>query len=346
MSYFNLKKQFKILFEKELGDCGLNIILSFESSFDNRLGRLRFVKDKGFEICVNLEYVKKSCFGKDISSKFKLYYCTLFINEFIKQLEQAKHSIPQSYFEGLVFLRAIDVLKSKKAVNICFPAFNISEAKKKKSVSVCSSVFNANKGKKSLNSLEISVAINALNKIKKLFADYLNIEELLYANSLCKCLMLFAGAPEIFYKKGEIPKYILPDLLKNTAKLIDEEPEMCKEYPVLAILPFENINNLTVNELFLLCIKAENKFLRGMAVRLIAFFDFSMKLSEAEYNSLKEELNKYIEYSLYYYKENSELSFCLLEDNLIAIKIALKSINKYLGKEKINGDYGNIHLTE
>lgn len=330
MSTFELKQQFISLLASEFKNCVFDIVLGFESSSKSRICTVKFIDNKKVELCANLGYVEKSVYGEGCTQMLKVYYCIFFIAEYIKQIERAKTNIPQSYFEGLAFLNAIETYKSQRMVDVYSP---VSYWNKKPNRLYC------------LRPLEISCAINTLNRIR-LFASFeANEQERLTLKSFCESLLLYAGLPEISYIHARVPVYTLFDSFKRLAKFINNEPELVQEFPVLTLAPFERIMQLTVNDLLLCCIQSDNEFLIGVSIRLIAFLRPSrnVQFTEGILRKLIDAMNQYIDYSITYCDELSESSRCLLSDNLFAVKMAVKSINEYLtiyGADVVNG---NIH---
>ncbi len=330
MSTFELKQQFIGLLASEFENCSFDIVLGFESSLKNRICTLKFVDYKQVEVCVNLGYVKKSVCVDGSSLMFKLYFCASYVAEYIKQIERARCSVPQSYFEGLAFLNAIDVCKSEKVVSVYSPLFHWEKKPKR---SYC------------LRPLEISSAINALNKIKLLASSELNQQEKLVVNTFCDSLLLYAGLPEVSYNHSRVPVYALIDAFKKLADFIAKEPSLNQEFPILALAPFGQIEQMSVNDLLLHCIQSDNEFLMGVSIRLIAFLHPSQNIefTDDTHNKLVDMMNQYIDYSLSYCYELSKSGRCLKKDNLYAIKTAVKSINGYLSVDGTGVIAGNIH---
>lgn len=330
LSTFDLKQQFIVLLASEFENCGFKIVLSFESSFKKHICTLKFVDSKRVEICANLGYVKKSVCVNGVSQIFKVHYCALFIAEYIKQIERVKKNTPQCYFEGLVFLNAIEAYESKKMVQVYSP---LSYWDKKPKCSYC------------LRPLEISSAINTLNKIRLFTSLKLNEQEQLAVKTFCDSLMLYAGLPEVSYIHTRVPVYTLVDSFKRLANLITKEPALVQEFPFLTLAPFEQITQLTVNDLLLHCIQSDNEFLIGVAIRLIAFLHTSQnnQLTDHVRRKLADAMNQYIDYSITYCNEVSKSGRCFLNDNLFAIKVAVKSINEYLTIYGTGVIAGNIH---
>lgn len=330
MSTFELKQQFIGLLAGEFENCSFDIVLGFESSFRNRICTLKFVNCKQVEVCVNLGYVKKSVCVDGCSLMFKVFFCASYVAEYIKQIERAGYSVPQSYFEGLAFLNAIEVYKSEKLVSVYSPILHW-ETKPKRSY--C------------LRPLEVSCAINSLNKIKLLASSWMNQQEKLVVNTFCNSLLLYAGLPEVSYNHSRVPVYALIDAFKKLADLIVKEPLLSQEFPILTLAPFEQIQQMSVNDLLLHCIQSNNEFLMGVAIRLIAFLHPSQNIAFADdiHNKLADTINQYIDYSLSYCYEFSKSGRCLKTDNLYAIKAAAKSIDEYLNVDGIYVIAGNIH---
>lgn len=330
MSIFELKHHFTSILSTEFTNCGFNIILGFEARFKNRICTLYFTNDKQIDICVNIGYVKKSIDTIGSSLMFKVYYCALFIAEYIKQIERAKKNVPQSYFEGLTFLNAIEVCRSPKTVSVYSPLSHWNEKPKR---TYC------------IRPLEVSSAINSLNKIRLLMPTKLNTQDIEGIRTFCHSLLLYAGLPEVAYVHSNIPVYSMSNSLQKLADLVLKKPEVIDEFPILAIAPFERLKQLTVGDMFLFCVQSDSKFLMGIAIRLIAFFHLSqdMGLDDSIYRKLVHEMNSYIDYSISYCNELSKLDRCLIKDNLFAIQTAVKSINNYLNTCGAGVNAGNIH---
>lgn len=330
LSTFDLKQQFIGLLASEFENCGFDIVLGFESSFNGRICTLKFIDDKRIEVYANLGYVKKSVCVDGCSQMFKVHYCTLFIAEYIKHIERAKNNIPQSYFDGLAFLNAIEVYKSEKTVSVYSPLSHWDRKPKHS--------FN-------MRPLEISCAINALNRIRLSVSLELSKQEQFAVKHFCDSLLLYASLPEISYVHTRIPAYTLADSLKRLANLISKEPELVQEFPVLALARFEHIMQLTVNDLFLHCIQSDNEFLTGVSIRIIAFLhpSHNIQFTDDVRRKLTDVLNEYIDYGITYCKELSKPGRCLLNDNLFAVKTAVKSINDYLTIYGTGVIAGNIH---
>lgn len=330
ISTFELKQRFIDLLASEFENCSFDIVLGFESSFRSRICTLKFVDCKQVEVCINLGYAKKSVYVDGSSLMFKIYFCASYVAEYIKQIEQAKCKVPKSYFEGLAFLNAIDVCKSETAVSVYSPLFHWEKKPKR---SYC------------LRPLEISSAINALNKIKPFASSELNQQEKLVVNTFCDSLLLYAGLPEVSYNHSKVPVYALIDAFKKLVALIAKEPSLNQEFPILTLAPFEQIEQMSVDDLLLHCIQSDNEFLVGVSIRLIAFLHPSQNIQFTNniYDKLVNAMSQYIDCSLSYCYELSKSGRCLKKDNLYAIKSATKSINEYLNIDGIDIIAGNIH---
>lgn len=332
MSSFHLKQQFISLLSSEFEKCRFDIVIGFESSFRKRICTLKFGDGKRVEVCVNLDYVKKSVNAVGCSMMIKVCYCALFVAEYIKQIERAKNSVPQSYFEGLVFLNAIDVCKEKRAVSIHSP---LSHWNKNPKSTYC------------VRPIEISSAMNALNKLRIHSPSWLNEQDKAVIREFSDSLLLYSGLPEIAYIYASVPVYALVDSFKRLADTIAKDPEVVKEFPIFTLAPFDQIEQLTVSSLFLSCVQSNNDFLIGVAIRLIAFLHLPCN-SEIDHINLEKILNamiSYIDYSIFYYNELSKCSGFFMNDNFLAIKAAVKSINNYLSMCGFGVTAGNIHTT-
>lgn len=330
MSTFELKENLTALLAGELEGCGFDIVLGFESSVKDRVCTLKFGHGKHVEVCANLGHVKKAvCIGG--SQMLGVWYCALFIAEYLKQIERAKKCVPQGYFEGMAYLNAIEVCKAGKRVSVCSP---LSRWDKRPKRSCC------------LRPLEAAGAVNALNKMRLFAPAALNERERAAVRTFCDGLLLYAGLPEVAYAHAGVPVYALADSLKKLAARIDRDPGLVREFPVLSLAPFEKIGQLTVNDLLGHCARADNAFLAGISVRLAAFLlpPQSVTLADGERQRVEDGMKRYIDQALIYCGEAPEAGGQLLSDNLFAVKTAVRSINDYLTLWEAGASAGNIHL--
>lgn len=332
MSSFHLKQQFISLLSSEFEKCGFDIILCFESSFSKRLCTLKFGEGKQVEVCINLEYVKKSINGVGCSMQVKICYCAFFVVDYIKLINLAKNNVPKSYFEGLAFLNAIEVCKDNKTVSIYSP---LSHWNKKPKNKYC------------VRPIEIRSAINALNRLRLYLPSGLDEQDKLAIIALTDSLLLYSGLPEISYVHSSIPVYALVDSFGRLADIISKDPETIREFPVLALAPFDKIKQLTVRSLFLSCVQSDNNFLIGVAIRIIAFLQlpYNQEFENIDLGKLVNAMNSYIDYSIIYLNEMSKSGKFLMNDNMFAIKVAVKSINTFLSLCSFNMPDRNIHTT-
>lgn len=333
ISSFYLKQQFISLLSNEFEQCGFDIVLRFESSIKKTICAIKFVNNYQVEIYINLGYVKKAINVLGCALSLKMRYCALFVAEYIKQIEQAKRDIPQNYFEGLVYLNAIDVCKTPNIVNIYSP---LSCWYKNPKRTYC------------IRPIEISSAINALTKLRSFVQSEQNEQEAEAVKSLSDSLQLYSRLPEIAYIYENVPVYTLFDSFKRLAKLIAKEPEVVQEFPVLTLVSFGQIEQLTVRSLFLSCIQSNNNFLLGVALRLIVFLHlpYEIEFDSSCFPKLMDVMNLYIDNSLIYCNELSKSGGAFMKNNLFAIRVVIKSINRYFTMHGIDASAGNIHFVD
>jgi len=333
ISSFHLKQQFISLLSNELEGYSFDIVLGFESSMRERVCTLKFFGDKKLEVCVNIGFVPKAVRCPDCSFVFKLYYCALFVAEYIKLIEQVKTNVPQNYFDGLVYLNSIEVLKTKETQSICSPLSCLSKKAKR---SYC------------VRPIEISSAINTLNKLRIFAISLLNEQDIATATSLCNGLLLYSGLPEIAYIHASVPLYATVYSFKKLGELLAKNPKVADEFPILSLAPFKQIESLTISNLFRICIQSNDAFLIGVAIRLVAFLHLpnDLEFDNSYHNNLVDAMKQYIEHSVAYCTETSKVSQGLLKDNSFAIRCAVKNINEYLTLNGIGLTTGNIHSIE
>lgn len=327
---FQLKQQFICLLSNELANSNFNIILGFESSSRERICTLKFADSQQIEIRINLGYIKKSVSAVGCSLMFKVCFCAFFVADYIKQVERAKNSIPKGYFDGLVILNAIEVCKVEQTVSVYSP---LSQWGKKPKHTYC------------VRPIEVNSAINSINKIRLLAPTGLSKEDKAAIRTFGDNLLLYSSLPEVAYVHARIPVYTLVDSLKKMADLINSEPDIVQKFPILSLASFEQIDQLTVRDLFLSCVLSDNEFLTGIAVRLVAFFHLSYEKEFEKYGHEKliMIMKQYIACSISYLNDVSASSGHLIKDNLFAIKTAVKAINDYLDIAGVGVLAGNIH---
>lgn len=327
---FYIKQEFIRLISSELEVYPLDIVLRFESSVRERICTLLFLDNTKLEICVNIGFVQKAINAIGCSFSFKLHYCALFVAEYIKLIEQAKNNTPQNYFDGLVYLNSIEVLKTKEAQCICSPLPCLG---KKAKWSSC------------IRPIEISSAINALNKLRIFTASLLNKQDTAAAASACNSLLLYSGLPEIAYIRNNIPEYAIVHSLKKLGECIAANPEIVNEFPILSLGNFNQIECLTARELLQTCIQSNNAFLIGVAIRMVAFWNvpYNLEIAHDDHCNLVDAMKLYIECSVTYCAEIFEVNQGLLKDNSFAIRCAVKKVNEYLSLNGIGPTTGNVH---
>lgn len=330
LSSYQLKQMFAFLLSNELSDCKFDVLLEFESSVANRICTLKFARANQAMICVNLGYVGRSIDATGCSLLLKVHYCALFIAEYVKHVERSKSTAPHNYFEGLVLLNALEVYGKRKTQEIYSP---LSHWNKKPRRRCC------------MRPIEISCAINSLNKLRLLNLVELSEGEISAIRVFSEELLLYSGLPEIAYINTNIPVYTVVDFFQTIRKIVVKNPELKYEFPILMLAPFEQIEHLTTHDLFLSCIQSDNAFLIGLATRLILFLHLQcdMELDSCNYKALIGEMKLYVDYCTTYYTESLKSNSYFIKDNLFAINIATKAANNYLtvcGADVIGG---NIH---
>lgn len=330
ISTFHLKQKFISLLFSELEGCSFDILLGFESSMKEHVCTLKFHDSKELTVCVNIGFVKNSVKSVGCSFAFKLHYCALFIAEYIKLIEQAKTNIPQNYFDGLVYLNGIEVLKGKGTQGICSP---LSCLQKKAKSGCC------------VRPIEISSAINALNKLRIFATPLLSKRDMATITLLCNGLLLYSSLPEIIYIHTNSPLFTTVHSFKKIGELLAENPEVVSEFPILNLAPFDQIESLTTSKMIQTCIQSNNTFWVGVAIRFIAFLQlpYDLEVDNNYHSNLVDAMKLYIAHSVDYCTEVCEVNQGLLKDNSFAIRYAVKNINEYLRLNGIVLTMGNIH---
>ncbi|MCD7822668.1 MAG: hypothetical protein LUG86_01410 [Oscillospiraceae bacterium] len=326
MSVFEEKKLITGLMQKETPGCGFDVVLGFESGLNERILRLRLSGDRKLEVNLNLGHIGKSL-PRVRSLKIKAYYCALFASEYIRILGRAKREEPGSYFEGLSFLDSVVMHRSEKLISVWSPTYLWDRRLGKAHV---------------LRPLEVSAAINALNKIRIFLSNELTEDDRLAVEAICERFISYSGLPEVSYIHSRVPDYSAIDALWRVLKLAEKEPGIGEEFPILSMLP---LDERTTDGFFKRSLQTENEFINGIALRLVAFLRVSpeTELSEEERERLAGAFKKFMDFSLSFCRENHASVRPIERDNLIAIKTACRAINRYLGENGTEFFSGNIH---
>ena len=327
ISVYKLKQLIGGMLESELRDCGFHVFLRFASDRKNRVCTLKFPSPGKVEVCFDLGSVSQSIDAVECSRQLKIRYCAVFVAEYIKQIERAGKCLPQSYFEGLSFLNAVEVCCSEKAVGVYSPLFR----------------WKRRPGRSQrIRPLEISSAEKALNRI---LSSEWSVPERQAVEALRRDFRLYASLPEISYVHVNAPVYALADSLKKLADLVPKDPELARRFPVLTLLPFDRIRELTVNDLFMHCIRSDDEFPIGVAVRCIAFLHLQPDIAadDSAYERISHAMQRYIDRSLAYCAAPAKDGKCFMTENLFAVKIAAQSINNSLSGNADLAGTGTIH---
>lgn len=330
MSIYQIKKKFSHFLYSELREYNFVILIGFEVMFTDKLCCLKKLKNNKFRLIINLNYINKALPIISCSFMDKILYCCLFIVQFLTLLESVKHELPKSYFEGLVYFNAIEIF-NRKNTELYSP---VSHWNKK------------NKGSFCIKPIEIHCAINALEKI--VLAEDLALDERdrISINAFKDELRIYSNFPEISYIQKKTPVYTVVNSLKEISKQIEKNPSVTQEFPILSLLPCNQIKELTIKDLFLFCAESNNDFLIELAIRLVAFFHFAYTLDykNNDYERVIEEMKNYISTYAKFHSKISMQENYFLQDNFSAVKNAVKEINCFLCMNGITVSSGNIHI--
>lgn len=327
---FNIKQQLINLLSHEFETCGFNIVVGFESSFSGRIFTMQLSENNRLELCINLDAVKSGIDLNLSSKKIAIYYCALYIANYVKLMELSKHKTPETYFDGLVILNAIQNYKIHNTISVYSPL----------------------KGKKLLDStycirpIEVESAIDSWNQILFLLESEISSNDKVVIKKAVNALLLYASLPEVSYISSTMPTYSLYNSLEYIEKLIALDSRVVTSFAIFELLSFQMLTTISTMELFQLYLRRENRFLIGIAIRMIAFMplaDVCGNNEECISDSLLQAINKYRENSVIYFKELSSSNTQLFKDNLFAIKKAVFALNQYMALHGLKGNSGTIH---
>ena len=149
---FLLKQQLATLLSNECRPWGFHILLRFTSSFQKQTCTVKFEDHDRLQVFLNLASLKGGFSSPRCSWSFRVSYTALFVAAYIKQLEQARNRVPQTYWEGLAFLDAILDATGNQPVKLYSPL----------------SLWNAKPNRTfTIRPIEVRSAIQSLTKLRE-----------------------------------------------------------------------------------------------------------------------------------------------------------------------------------
>lgn len=331
MSIYQLKQLCSQILLTELKNCRFNIFVGFEINISSKICSIKTLKSKKIKIDINLNYIKKSLPIKNYSLIFKVYYCCFFIVQYMKQFDIVKQNLPVSYFEGLVYLDAIEKYIQKGRINIYSPIFHL---------------YTKNKRPYCINPIEIYCAIKAIERTVMTEQLELNDNDKKILIAYKESLLQYSCLPEIYYKKKRIPVYAVINLLNDIAKVIKKSPDVINEFPILTLISVNKIKEISLKDFFLVCAESNSEFLMGVAIRLVAFLNLTYRLEykNRKYERFIEEMKKYISTYVEIHGKIFMQESYFHQDNFLAAKKVVKKINRFLSMNNITVLSNNVHF--
>jgi hypothetical protein len=297
------------------------IVIHYEWKRPDQILTIFASKNNTITLGINLNIIRHKYFERSIEkTELQLRYRAFFIEAYIRCLDDAAVSFPQTYFSGLVLLCAINVLCSGKTVN----AFSPIERKPR-----------------DLNTIDIYCAIHAFKKMIVNYADKLTKDTIVNFNNLIGELLLYSTLPEIGYKGNKTIYSLLQEIRVLYGNLMSHR---CEEsnYALFDNSGITRDKIININDLASICEECKDFFWGNVVVRLSAHLNERINLQKTRESFITDCVKDFERKSVRYFFAVTNVENSLLLDNFMAIK--KMSRKKEYAFSYVTSDSGNIHF--
>lgn len=182
--------------------------------------------------------------GPELAIRFRAY----FISNYIHCLEAVRNANPQSFFNGLVHLEAINSLTGKN-VDVYSPLSKASTA---------------------FRPIDAYCAVRAFTRLRLECGSRMPEEVRQYCDAQVNAFIVYSQLPEIEYHDG-IPVYSLQAALKKLHRGLSEGTITPQQYALFSENHMCSFEELPLNRFIEACDASGNSFWAGAALRLAAF---------------------------------------------------------------------------
>lgn len=281
------------------------------------------IKNDSIQLCINLNCMDDNLFfSDDRGIELVVRYRAYFISNYIRCLEAVWNTNPQSYFNGLVDIEAINALHEKKV----------------------ESYSPLSKSWIELRPIDIHCAIRALTRLLFECGNWIPCDVKQYCETQIDSFIVYSQLPEIEYHE-RTPMYSLQVALKTLHNNLLTGKIRLQQYSIFSD------NNMCVFEDMLLdgfigtCSKSGNPFWAGVAIRLIAFSGIQL---DSSFSDSKGFLSNYVmdfqQSCIRYSKEYRGYSSRLTTDNFEAIKRIAQCVERTVHNTFTNA--GALHYIQ
>lgn len=299
----------KILFDKilsaELAVCKYKIKAFYEWKNKAQIFSLRFIDTNTVELGININFAMENVFfGSNKAMELTIGYRSYYIAAYLRCLESATSTVPDTLFQGLVVLEAIETIHGGTAIASYSPL----------SFSVASRV----------KPIVVHCAIRSLSRICMEQSGFLSHEVQTKCDDAINWMVSYTCLPEVEYNKPKKPEYTVFSDLLCIKKLVTVTPTLLEQYSLFNQYGILNFDVLTVSNI--LANDELSDFWISVLIRVLAFsMGKASVLDVASFPQIRKGIVKFKENSLAYYNECGTSNKELLSANLLAIKkIAMK----------------------
>lgn len=318
----------KLLFDRiltqDLADCKYKIKAFYEWKDKAQVFSARFIDAENIELGINLNIDDGMFSGNTNGMELTIYYRSCFISSYLRCLEHAEVSMPNTLFQGLVTLEAIIDIHAGDVVALYSPFF-IKPSSRQKAIS-------------------IHCAIRSLSRILIEQGDYISIDTRRKCESAINWMITYTRLPEIEYVKANKPEYAVLRNLLSVSKLMKKDPMLVKQYSIFAQCGVSDFDRETIFEV----LKKESlrDFWAEAFLRVLAFSDdMRWPVDTTNLPKIHKAIAVFREESILYYQESFSSKNILLTDNLLAIKkTAAKIEQAFLVKGPVES--GALHFIQ
>lgn len=314
------KAVFESILSDELKDCKHRINVRYEWNRSDKMLEVGVSDKNTIELCVNLITGSQKYFGNFIKGKeLELRYIAYFISAYVRCLDEADISTPQSYFSGLVLLCAINCLCRGKNVKVFSPI----ERKPRE-----------------LRPIDVYCAISALTRLTIDHGDKLSEGLKDGFNSTIGELLTYSMLPEIGYRNGT-PTYSLLQEIRELHENIMSHKCDLTNYALFDECGLCLLKDLSLNDFSAMCEKSHNLFGGNVAIRLSVHLGEHIDIVNGQESFITNCIQRFQENAVKYYLDIKKTENLLLLDNFMAIK-SLSQKSEYTFS-KVAKNSGRIH---
>lgn len=305
---YRKKMVFNALLSNELSNCKYKVDASYEWRNTNQILSLRFSEKQVIQLSVNLNIGAERIFrNSDKAAELCLRYRAYYISNYIHCLEAATTINPQSYFSGLVTLCAINNICNKGEITSFSPIMD--------------------KRPRMLKPIDVHCAIRALTRL------IIDCNAIISPDTKRECdvvinnLLTYSLLPEIGYKRTR-PVYSLLCEIKELQQNTTVGKNPMSIFPLFEENNINNFEELTLDDLIIVCNQIQNPFWTGVIMRLLSFTEEKLRVGIGQDTHLRDCIYQYEDDSVKYFVDIKKVNDTLLTDNYVAVRRLARRFNK------------------